>query len=85
MIRSLRFATLLAATPASFVFAHAGHGQPETGNTIRHYVSAPEHLVPVLLLLGASAVAAGLVAILRRRAARQAQAVAIRTNQASAD
>ena len=41
---------VLALTGAMVAEAHEGHGVVEPGNSLRHYLTEPLHVVPLLLV-----------------------------------
>jgi hypothetical protein len=41
----------LALTGAMVAEAHEGHGVVEPGNSLRHYLTEPLHVVPLLLVV----------------------------------
>lgn len=42
----------LALTATLVANAHEGHGVVEPGNSLRHYLTEPLHVIPLLLLAG---------------------------------
>lgn len=43
---------MLAMTAAMVAEAHEGHGVVEPGNSLRHYLTEPLHVIPLLLVAG---------------------------------
>ena len=45
-------AVTLALTATLVADAHEGHGIVEPGNSLRHYLTEPLHVIPLLLIAG---------------------------------